>query len=141
VNVIRTIEDVLGLQHVNLNTAYQPSMDAVFNPQQSPAWTYSVLASPVLKSTTLNLTAVFPDQKIQYAGGTVTPAHTPAWWAEQTRGFNFSSEDRIPTDLFNQVLWEGLMGDKPYPAERGGRIMRNAAQKALKNASFSTGGQ
>ena len=31
VNMVRTIEDVLGLEHLNLNTAYQRPMTDVFN--------------------------------------------------------------------------------------------------------------
>ncbi len=124
VNMIRTIEDVLGLQHVNLNTAYQPSMDAVFNINQSPAWTFSVVASPVLKTTTLNLAAAFPDNKVQYAGGDFKPLHDTAWWKEQTRGFDFTSEDRAPADLFNHVIWQGVFGDRPYPEQRSGVVMR-----------------
>ncbi len=124
VNMIRTIEDILGLQHVNLNTAYQPSMDAVFDISQSPAWTFSVVASPVLKSTTLNLAAAFPDQGVRYAEGDFTPKHTPAWWAQQTRGFDFTSEDRAPAALFNRVIWEGIVGDRPYPEQRSGIVVR-----------------
>jgi hypothetical protein len=139
VNMIRTIEDVLGLQHVNLNTAYQPSMDAVFNTAQSPSWTYSALVSSVLKSTTLNFASMFRDGQVQYAEGTVTPAHPPSWWAEQTRGFDFSSEDRIPTDLFNEVLWEGLMDGKPYPSVRGGQVMRTVTPVSLESAPVSAG--
>ena len=125
VNMVRTIEDILGLQHVNLNTAYQPSMDAVFNTNQSPAWTYSVTVSPVLSTTTLNLTSLFPDGKVQYAdGGDYKPPHSPEWWKQQTRGFDFSSEDRVPADLFNRVIWEGIVGDRPYPVQRSGIVMR-----------------
>ncbi len=138
VNVVRTIEDVLGLQHVNLNTAYQPAMDNVFNTSQGPAWTYSHVASSVLKSTQLTLAGLFPEGGIQFAEGDFTPAHTPAWWAEQTRGFDFSSEDRVPAELFNKVIWDGLMGGKPYPTVRSGLDMRHAAEPAVEKASFST---
>jgi DNA-binding beta-propeller fold protein YncE len=141
VNMIRTIEDILGLQHVNLNTAYQPSMDAVFNTQQSPSWTYSVLISSVLRGTTLNFSQIFPDQPVQYAEGDYAPPHAPAYWAEKTRGFDFSSEDRIPTDLFNQVLWEGLMGGKPYPTVRNSQIIRAATPVGIESAGSSTNGQ
>jgi hypothetical protein len=125
VNMVRTIEDILGLQHVNLNTAYQPSMDAVFNTSQSPAWTYSVTVSPVLSTTTLNLASLLPDGKVQYAdGGDYKPLHSPEWWKKQTRGFDFSSEDRVPAGLFNRVIWEGIMGDRAYPVQRSGIVMR-----------------
>jgi hypothetical protein len=44
INVIRTVEDILGTQHINLNTAFQRPMSDVFNTSQIPAWTYTVTA-------------------------------------------------------------------------------------------------
>ena len=130
VNMLRTIEDVLGLQHVNLNTAYQTPMDAVFNVAQGPSWTYTAVVSTVLRSTTLSLAAAFPDGKVQYAEGEYAPLHDAAWWGEQTKHFDFSSEDRVPAELFNQVIWEGMKGDVPYPAARSGQEMRGGVRKA-----------
>jgi hypothetical protein len=81
--------------------------------------------SPVLSTTTLNLTSLFPDGKVQYAdGGGYKPPHSPEWWKQQTRGFDFSSEDRVPAALFNRVIWEGIVGDRPYPVQRSGIVMR-----------------
>ena len=131
VNMVRSIEDVLGLQHVNLNTAYQPAMDDVFNVAQGPAWTYTAVVSTVLRSTTLSLAAAFPDGKVQYAEGEYAPLHDAAWWGEQTRHFDFSSEDRVPAGLFNQVIWEGMKGDAPYPSERSGQEMRGVRKASL----------
>jgi DNA-binding beta-propeller fold protein YncE len=139
VNMVRTIEDVLGLQHVNLNTAHQASMDAVFNTAQGPSWTYSHLVSSVLKTTTLQLSSLTPGQPVQYADeGEYQPLKTAAWWREQTRGFDFSSEDRVPTDLFNQVIWEGIMGGKSYPAARSGQVTRHQATDGIEKVSFTT---
>jgi hypothetical protein len=50
--------------------------------------------------------------------------HDAAWWEEKTKGFDFSAEDRIDSDKFNRILWEGLMGDKPYPTTRSGADLR-----------------
>ncbi len=129
VNVVRTIEDILGLQHVNLNTAYQPSMDAVFNTSQSPAWNYSHLVSSVLKSTTLNLSLLFPNAAVQFAGGDYKSLHDAKWWAEQTRGFDFTSEDRAPANLFNRVIWKGIKSNIPYPETRSGQVIRTSAER------------
>jgi hypothetical protein len=53
---------------------------------------------------------------VKYAEGPVVkPKHDAAYWAEATRGFDFSDADRVPPGLFNKVLWKGLLGDKPYP--------------------------
>ena len=137
VNVIRTIEDVLGLQHVNLNTAYQPAMDAVFNTSQSPSWTYSAVVSSVLKSTTLNLAALSPDDTVRYASGPrVWPMHAPAYWEARTAGFDFKDEDKIPTAKFNAIIWRGMMGGKPYPAARSGEVTRQYGAAAVQKVSL-----
>jgi hypothetical protein len=43
------------------------------------------------------------------------PSHDAAWWAAHTKGYDWSSEDRIPADEYNRVQWEGLKGSTPYP--------------------------
>ena len=128
VSMLRTIEDVLGVEHLNLNTAYQRPMTDAFDITQSAKWNYRAVASTVLKTTSLNLTLATPtgQEKVQFAEGPdVKPLHNGAWWQEQTRGFDFTDEDRIPTDLFNHVVWEGVIGDRPYPEQRSGLVMRN----------------
>jgi len=58
---------------------------------------------------------------VQFAeGADFAPTHGAAYWEKATRGFDWSSEDRVPADLFNQVLWEGMMNDSPYPTVRTG---------------------
>ena len=54
--------------------------------------------------------------RVQISG----PAHDAAYWERQTRGFDFSGAGRVPADLNNEVLWQGLKGDKPYPTLRAG---------------------
>ena len=42
---------------------------------------------------------------------------------------DFSVEDRVDPQRFNRVLWQGLMGSKPYPVYRSGLDLRaNRAQ-------------
>lgn len=60
------------------------------------------------------------------------PTHDAAWWEARTKGMDFSKEDRVPTDLFNHVIWEGLMGDKPYPTTRSGLDLRQNRAELLK---------
>ncbi len=55
VSVLRTIEDILGTQHINLNTAYQRPMADVFDITSSGTWTYNSVASTILKTTSLAL--------------------------------------------------------------------------------------
>ncbi len=44
------------------------------------------------------------------AGPTLKPTHDAKYWAEKTRGFDFSEEDRVPAELYNKILWQGLKG-------------------------------
>ena len=129
INALRTIEDILGLEHLNLNTAYQRPMTDVFDLRQGPKWQYEAVASTLLKTTALNLAAA-QGGPVRFAGGPrVEPRHDAAYWARETRGFDWSAEDRVPAGLYNQVLWEGLMPGIAYPAERTGRDMRGGAAR------------
>jgi YVTN family beta-propeller protein len=114
VNVLRTIEDILGTEHLNLNTALQPPMTDVFDITQSPEWTYTAEASTVLATTTLSLTD--GGRRIAFAEGPVIkPRHDATYWETVTAGFDFTEADQVPTARFNRLLWTGLMGDRPYP--------------------------
>jgi DNA-binding beta-propeller fold protein YncE len=117
VSVLRTIEDILGTPHINLNTAYQPPMADLFDITSNGKWTYHAVASTILKTTTLTLA----DTGIRYAEGPdILPRHDAAYWGKMTRGFDFSVEDRVPEGLMNKVFWDGLMGGRPYPTVRSG---------------------
>jgi YVTN family beta-propeller protein len=120
VNALRTIEDILGAQHINLNTAFQRPMAKVFDIDASPTWDYTAIASTVLKTTTLKLAEnESGKQPVKFAEGPdVKPRHNAAYWARVTAGFDFSDADQVPPARFNKVLWAGMMGSKPYPTRR-----------------------
>jgi hypothetical protein len=53
------------------------------------------------------------------------PSHDAAYWADRTKDFDFSAEDKLDSESFNMVLWKGLKGEgEPYPSERDGRDLR-----------------
>jgi DNA-binding beta-propeller fold protein YncE len=115
VNALRTIEDILGTQHINLNTAFQRPMTDVFDIGSSGAWTYTATASTVLSTTALSMAP--GGLGVKYAAGPVVkPKHSARYWAKRTAGFDFSDADRVPPEKFNKVIWRGLMGNKPYPS-------------------------
>jgi YVTN family beta-propeller protein len=119
VNVIRTIEDILGTEHINLNTAFQRPMADVFDARSNGKWTYTAEASTILATTKLASADSF-NGVIRYAKGPMLqPKHNAAYWAEATKNFDFSDADQVPPAQFNRVLWKGLMGKKPYPVVRG----------------------
>ncbi len=117
VNVLRTIEDILGTEHLNLNTLFQRPMSEVFDTRGSGKWTFNAEASTVLASTML--ASLGGNTGIRFAAGPrIEPQHTAAYWDAVTAGFDFSEADQVPPAQFNRVLWTGLMGDKPYPVTR-----------------------
>jgi DNA-binding beta-propeller fold protein YncE len=122
VNALRTIEDILGTEHINLNTAFQRPMAEVFDIHSSGEWTYTAVASTLLKSTDL----VLPQEAgVQFVEGPVIrPKHDAAYWAKVTAGFDFTEADHVPPALFNRVLWNGLMGGRPYPMVAGAFMRR-----------------
>jgi hypothetical protein len=122
-NVLRTIEDILGTEHLNLNTYYGRPMADVFDVKSSGKWAFKAVASKLLDPI---LTTKISDGGLGVDPSTVAFAHGPAlkpthdaqYWAEKTRGFDFSGEDRVPAELYNNILWEGLRG-KPAPPAKG----------------------
>ena len=108
VNMLRTITDVLGLDHLGIFDANQGPMIDVFDLAQT-SWSYTATASSLLKATALPLPA-----GLLYAAN-ARPTHDAKYWAAKTRHFDFSEEDKIDAVAYNQVLWEGLMGGRPYP--------------------------
>ena len=125
INAVRTIEDVLGLEHLNLNTAYQRPMTDVFDIGATGYWDYAATLSTYVKETHINLAALIPDGIVQFAEGPANPrpTHDAAWWSAQTSGYDWLSEDRIPTAQFNRVLWQGMMGNVAYPSVRTHAVM------------------
>jgi YVTN family beta-propeller protein len=123
VNVLRTIEDVLGAPHINLNTAFQRPMSKVFDIKSMGAWTYNATASTVLLSTSLKLAQ--GKDTVKFAEGPIVkPKHSAKYWTRVTKGFDFSDADRVPPLRYNQVLWKGLMGSKPYPKMANNNVNR-----------------
>jgi sugar lactone lactonase YvrE len=117
VNALRTIEDVLGTHHVNLNTAYQRPMTDVFDTSSSGAWSYTAEASTVLTGTMVARRDGGLGAKLA-EGPIVRPKHGARYWARATAGFDFSDADRVPPAKFNRVVWRGLMNGRPYPGPK-----------------------
>ena len=115
VNVLRTIEDILGTSHLNMNTAFQKPMTEVFDIRASGRWAYEAVASTVLETTSV---ARAPHgRSVRYAKGPrIRPKHDAAYWAKATAAFDFSQADRVPAGAFNRVIWNGSMDGKPYPS-------------------------
>ncbi|HJX85091.1 MAG TPA: alkaline phosphatase family protein, partial [Candidatus Angelobacter sp.] len=130
VSLLRTIEEVLGIKPLGLNDALQAPMAAVFSATQT-SWTYTAKVPQALRSTQLPVPGANPSRA---SANEFKPAHDATYWEEQTKGFDFTAEDRIDSERFNLVIWKGLMGDKPYPYDRDGRDLRAHRGELLKHA-------
>ena len=126
VNMLRTIEDILGIGHLNINDANQVPMTDVFDLSKT-SWSFTAAPSKYLYSTELPL----PTQQAD-AGPVPMSTHTASWWAEQTKGYDWTHEDHIPSAKFNLVLWRGLMGNRPYPSTRSGLDLSPVQKVSLK---------
>jgi DNA-binding beta-propeller fold protein YncE len=130
VSMLRTMEDVLGLEHLGVqDSGRQPMFDA-FDVNQA-SWTFKATPSLVLFNTQLPLLKT--GMKVNMSA-IPKPTHDAAWWEARTKGFDFSQEDRVPTELFNRVIWQGLKGDVPYPTFRSGADLRQNREQLLKTA-------
>lgn len=102
VDMIRTIEAVLGLKPNNLFDGGARPMANLFDLSQKPDWRFKAVPADVLYSTQLPLPP-------RTAAGPITqPRHDAAWWAAATQGFDWSAEDKNDTARFNAVLARGL---------------------------------
>jgi DNA-binding beta-propeller fold protein YncE len=126
VNMLRTIEDVLGIEPLSLNDAYQRPMSAIFD-LKAKNWTYQATPSPLLAHTQLPVAHT-------KTGSTTPLKHDAHYWAAKTKGYDWSQEDRIPAVAYDHILWAGIAGNRPYPEERSGKDMRSnlAAHAASK---------
>jgi len=132
VNVLRTIEDLLGIDHLNQSDANAAPMADVFT--HTPNFTpYSAIIPGNLCAPPVDPNLVpacnSPSAKITKR---VPELHDAGWWAENLKSFNFHDADRLDTEAFNRILWKGIMGDAPYPTVRSGVDMRKNRVNLLK---------
>jgi DNA-binding beta-propeller fold protein YncE len=121
-NLIRTMEEVLGLPPMNLNDALAAPMSDIFNTNPS-AWTFTATPAAILYCSQLPLPAPF------------LPCNDPTpdvkYWTRVTKGMDFDDADLVDGATFNHVLWKGLMGNQPYPSMPSGKDLRQNRDKLL----------
>jgi DNA-binding beta-propeller fold protein YncE len=130
INLLRTIEAVLGLKPLGLNDALAAPMADVFDPGKTQ-WTYRAEAADVLRSTQLPIPG---DRFVPKQTASACPAPSASYWATAMKGQDFSTEDRLDTPRFNSALWAGL-GSGPEPVARDGRDLRENRSELLTKAA------
>ena len=140
VNMLRTIEDILGMKPMGINDDVAEPMADVFTTEYKP-WTYTASVPQILCSTELPVCSKGGKASAGAAGPNVKPLHDAAYWAAKTKGMDFTVEDKIDSAKFNRIIWQGLMGkDAPYPLERSGRDLRDGRGELLKEHSSQSAG-
>ena len=109
-NVVRTITDLLGLNHLGMQDANAaPLADAFAREGTVSAYAAivpGVLCKPPVASDLVPACGDASVRKSAY----VPQRHGGAWWAAQTAGMDFSRPDAVDPVRFNQVVWRGILG-------------------------------
>jgi len=126
VNVLATIEDILGLGHLSIYDAYQRPMSAVFDLKRK-GWSYRAIEPAPFAAA--------------FTGGTKRPdpaafhfRRTAAYWAKVTRGMHYGKEDENPAPQIEQIYWKGLNPGVPYPSVRSGADLSRGRARLLTTA-------
>jgi YVTN family beta-propeller protein len=120
VNLLRTIEEILGLPPLGLNDGLAEPMHDLFDPAQRD-WHYQARVPTILRTTQLPLPAAIAELD---DGRCPPPRNDAAFWESRMRGQDFSVEDHLDVKRFNEALWFGLKGDDARLPERHGRDLR-----------------
>jgi hypothetical protein len=143
--MLRTIVDILGTRKLGVHDAGVPPMADAFDTSMDcgqkhnggrACWTYSASPAQILFTSSLPLL----NKDSATLANLPHSTHDAAWWDAKTKGMDFSQEDRVNPDQFNRILWEGLMGDKPYPTTRSGADLRRSGTPQPENRQLNNGG-
>jgi DNA-binding beta-propeller fold protein YncE len=134
VNMVRTIEDILGMEPMGLNDGLQRPMTDVFTRELKP-WSYMPIVPDVLRTTQLPLpprTSANTLRRTKSVVAFARPSRGGSYWGEKMQGLDFTRSDQADTARFNHILWIGLKGeDVPYPTTRSGLDLRKNRQRLL----------
>jgi YVTN family beta-propeller protein len=126
VNVLATIEDILGIGHLSIYDAYQRPMSAVFDLGRKH-WTYRAIEPAPFAAA--------------FTGGAKPPdpaafrfKQSAMYWAKATRGMRWGKEDENPAPFIERIYWEGLNPGVPYPSVRSGADLSRGRARLLATA-------
>ncbi len=127
VNMVKTIEAVLGMAPTSLFSAAAAPMSEVFDLNQTK-WNYNALVPELLRTSQLPLplrTAENSLPRTPWAEQFAKDLHNAAYWQKRLGDMDYDEEDKLDTPRFNRELWKGMMGSrKPYPEIRSGQNLR-----------------
>lgn len=130
VNILRTMEDLLGIDYLGMNDANaKPMSDAFSTEPNFTPYTAVVPGNLCADPVDPNLVPACKDSNVEKSA-VIPSLHDKQWWAQATKDFYFEVEDKLDPEEFNRVLWAGIKGESlPYPTERNHLDLRpNRAQ-------------
>jgi YVTN family beta-propeller protein len=134
VSLLRTIEEILGLEPMGLTDGLAEHMADTFE-ETLRSWTYSALVPEVLRTTQLPLPAKTAQNGLPLTEHSLVfakPRRDAAYWQRVMAGQDFTVEDNLYEQRFNRALWRGLMGEEtPYPETRHGRDLSHDRDRLL----------
>ena len=104
VNLLKTMEAILGLDALSINDGSVSPMYNVFDKKQA-IWKYKAKVPDILYATDLDLPK--NDKKLDLKEG-----KTAKYWDNAMKNQNFDSEDKLDVKAFNEALWKGIKGKK-----------------------------
>jgi len=120
VNLLTTIEDILGLDHLSIYDANQRPMTSVFDLSQAQ-WDFQAIEPAPFA-------AAFTGTPHASGRPAFHFAQSPAYWAKVTAGMRWDIEDANPAPLIEQIYWNGLKPGIPYPVVRSNLGTRTSTQ-------------
>ena len=115
VNMLRTIEDVLGIGPLGLVDGLAEPMAEVFDKTQE-SWSFKAATPEILRATGLPLAGGSKRKAEGDVPCALAPQRDARYWEKAMEGQDFSREDRLDTARFNAALWRGLKGAAEPPA-------------------------
>jgi DNA-binding beta-propeller fold protein YncE len=118
-SMLRTIEEILGVEPLGLEDATAEPMSDVFTTKPNLAQYKAIIpldlcangVDPTLVPGCSDPSALKSKAyRLQHAAG---------WWARQSdlNHLVWDGPDKNDPVVYNRILWNGVMGDKPYPNE------------------------
>ncbi len=132
VNMLRTMEDLLGIDHLSITDANAEPMSDAFTLTPNFAPYTAIVPGNLCKAPVdPNLVgSACNDPKVPKTLA-INFLHDGKWWAQATKGFDFEVEDKVDAAEFNRIIWAGIKGNNvPYPTERSrSDFSQNRAQR------------
>jgi YVTN family beta-propeller protein len=116
VDALRTVEDLLGIQHLGLQDANAIAMSDVFTNEPNLQGYRAIIPGSLCKAPVAP--DLVPECASPYEQRTrpVPSRHNSTWWNRATASLDFTKPDAVPPQIYNQILEYGITGRGSMPS-------------------------